>query len=485
VTLRRHSLSALLALLKKKEITPLDVATDFVSSIDAIDKDLNAYLEIFSDDVMLEAKRLTDNDSFSKLPLCGIPIAVKNNISIAGKKTTCGSRMLADYHSPYHATVIRHLIAAGVLLLGSTNMDEFAMGSSTENSAFGPTKNPLRTNRVPGGSSGGSAAAVAAHLAPAALGSDTGGSIRQPASFCGVVGMKPTYGMISRFGLVAFASSFDQIGPIAKCVEDCAILLDLMCGHDARDASSLEDSSLNSCNVLPRGLANLTVGIPRNFIDPCDNSDIRRNYDAVVKAMRKHNVRVIDVSLPHAAYAVACYYIIADAEASANLARYDGVRYGYRTEKFDNLYEMYARTRGEGFGEEVKRRILLGTYVLSEGYYDAYYLQAQKVRSLIMKDFDSAFDKCDLLLTPTTPSPAFGLGEKVDDPLSMYLSDVFTTPVNLAGLPAISIPAGLSREGLPLGVQLIGRRKSDAIVLRGAHQLERIIGLGSSALTDT
>jgi aspartyl-tRNA(Asn)/glutamyl-tRNA(Gln) amidotransferase subunit A len=476
MNLRRRSLTELQTLLHKREISPLDIAEDIVSSIEVINHELNAYLEIYSNDVIREAKRLTDEASFGELPLCGIPIAVKNNICIARKKITCGSRMLANYRSPYHATAVERLIESGALLLGATNMDEFGMGSSTENSAFGPTRHPLQADRVPGGSSGGSAAAVAADIAPAALGSDTGGSIRQPAAFCGVVGMKPTYGRISRYGLVAFASSFDQIGPITKTVEDCALLMEAMCGHDAKDATSAQNSPLDRLIALTDGCKNLTIGIPSDFIDRCEDSDVRHNFDEVLATLRAQKIRCEDVSLPHAGYAVACYYIIANAEASANLARYDGVRYGYRAKQFDNLYEMYARTRGEGFGEEVKRRILLGTFVLSEGYYAAYYSQAQKVRALIMKDFDNAFEKCNLMLTPTTPSPAFLLGEKLSDPLSMYLSDVFTVPVNLAGLPAISIPSGTSRGGLPLGIQLIGKRQQDESVLRGAFELERALG---------
>jgi aspartyl-tRNA(Asn)/glutamyl-tRNA(Gln) amidotransferase subunit A len=476
VTLRTHGLSTLIALLRKKEISPLDVAEDLLSAIDERNGELNAYLDVFADDVRSEARRLAGTGSFLDLPLGGIPLAVKNNICVGGKRTTCGSRMLQNYRSPYHATVIHRLLDCGASMLGSTNMDEFGMGSSTENSAFGPTRHPSHADRVPGGSSGGSAAAVAAGIAPAALGSDTGGSIRQPAAFCGVVGMKPTYGRISRYGLVAFASSFDQIGPITRNVEDCALLMDVMCGHDARDATSLPDAPLDCMKAIPQGLAGLRIGVPRDFVDSCEHPVVRGNYEAVLAELRARDIPVQEVSLPHARYAVACYYIIANAEAGANLARYDGVRYGYRAEKANNIYEMYARTRGEGFGEEVKRRILLGTYVLSEGYHDAYYLQAQKVRSLLRKDFDEVFGKCDLLVTPTTPTPAFRLGEKVDDPLSMYLSDVFTVPANLAGLPAISIPSGLSEEGLPLGIQLIGRRKHDEQVVRGAYGLERIIG---------
>lgn len=485
MTLRKLSLTELVSMLRKREISPLDVADDLISSIEAINGALNAYLEIYADDVLDEAKRLTDTSAFHELPLCGIPVAVKNNICIEGKKTSCGSRILENYRSPYHATVIRRLLESGALMLGCTNMDEFGMGSSTENSAFGPTKHPSHADRVPGGSSGGSAAAVAAGIAPAALGSDTGGSIRQPAAFCGVVGMKPTYGRISRYGLVAFASSFDQVGPIAKNVEDCALLMEVMCGHDARDATSLQSPPLACRKDLVDGLKDVTLGCPVDFIEQCDDTDVRRNYESVLAKLRARNIRIAEVSLPHVRYAVACYYIIANAEASANLARYDGVRYGYRATEWDSLYEMYARTRGEGFGEEVKRRILLGTYVLSEGYHEAYYLQAQKVRSLLLRDFEEIFAKCDLLVTPSTPTPAFRLGEKLGDPLSMYLSDVFTVPANLAGLPAISVPSGFSGDGLPLGVQLIGRRMHDRTVLRGAYGLERAVGLKKDGRRET
>ncbi|NIM19071.1 MAG: Asp-tRNA(Asn)/Glu-tRNA(Gln) amidotransferase subunit GatA [Candidatus Latescibacteria bacterium] len=474
--LNEHGLTELISLLQKKDITPLEIATDLLSAVNDKDKVLHAYLEVYGDELLDVAGRITRDGSFCEKPLCGVPIAVKDNICVEGKKTTCGSRILEDYESPYHATAIEKLIASGAIISGKTNLDEFAMGSSTENSAFGPTRNPWDLERAPGGSSGGSAAAVAAGIAPAALGSDTGGSIRQPAGFCGVVGMKPTYGTVSRYGLVAFASSFDQIGPIAKSVEDCALVLSVITGGDRKDATSTHSLTRDFTRSLEKGLEGLTVGIPKDFLKKNMDAEVEQNFDELLNLLRSHNVPIMDVSLPHSGYAVACYYIIANAEASANLARYDGVRYGYRAAEYDTLDDMYARTRGEGFGEEVQRRILLGTYVLSAGYYDAYYLKAQMVRSLIIRDFESAFEACDLLMMPTSPTPAFKLGEKVADPLLMYLSDIFTVPANLAGLPAISIPSGLSGGGLPLGIQLIGPPCKDETVLAAAYGLEREIG---------
>ncbi len=475
MSLHERSLKELLELLKKKATSPLEIVTDLLAAIESKNNTLNAYLEVCGDDLMAAARKMTAEGRFAEKPLGGVPIAVKDNICVKGMKTTCGSRFLGNYRSPYQATAVERLLAAGALISGKTNLDEFAMGSSTENSAFGPAKNPWNTTFTPGGSSGGSAAAVAADIAPAALGSDTGGSIRQPASFCGVVGMKPTYGTVSRYGLVAFASSLDQIGPITKSIEDNALLLSVISGFDPFDATCLQATLPDFRDTLKKGLKGLTIGIPRDFIEDGMDTEVKKNFETVEAKLQSQKVRLVNVSLPHAKYAVACYYIIANAEASSNLARYDGVKYGYRAQEFGELHEMITRTRSEGFGEEVQRRMLLGTYVLSEGYYDAYYLKAQKVRSLIVNDFKAAFERCDLLMAPTSPTPAFKLGEKISDPLLMYFSDVFTIPANLAGLPAVSVPSGLSESRLPLGVQLIGSALGDHTALRGAYGLERMI----------
>ena len=473
--LHKLSISQVRRLLGKGDVSPKDIVEDLVRAVESRNPAVGAYIDFYQSDLVKSAESATDTGDFRDQPLGGIPIAVKDNICIRGKTVTCGSRILRGYRSPYTATAVESLTAAGALIAGKTNLDEFAMGSSNENSAFGPVKNPWDFSRVPGGSSGGSAAAVAAEMAFGALGSDTGGSIRQPAAFCGVVGLKPTYGRVSRYGLVAFASSFDQIGPIARTVEDAALLLSAISGEDRRDATSMPADVSDFSFGLERGLEGLTVGVPRDFLRAELDEEIRDNFEDVVRLMKGDGVPVRDVKLPHADYAVAAYYIIANAEASANLARYDGVEYGHRSRRSDNLYRMYTNTRGEGLGEEVKRRILLGTYVLSAGYYDAYYLKAQKVRSLVFQDFRAAFERCDLILLPTSPTPAFELGEKTGDPVSMYMSDVFTVPANLAGLPAISVPSGLGRGRLPLGVQLIGPAMAEKTLLRGARGVERLV----------
>jgi aspartyl-tRNA(Asn)/glutamyl-tRNA(Gln) amidotransferase subunit A len=464
------------ALLRKGEVTPEDIARRVIAVIESRDPEIRAYLDVYADELLRKARELTRSGAYRDLPLGGIPVAVKDNICISEKRVTCGSRILEHYQSPYTATAVQKLERAGALVVGKTNCDEFAMGSSNENSAFGPVKNPWDLSRVPGGSSGGSAAAVAAGMAYAALGSDTGGSIRQPASLCGVVGVKPTYGRVSRYGLVAFASSFDQIGPIARSVEDAAVILNAICGEDPKDATSLSAPVPDFTEGLERGLEGVTVGVPTKFLSDEVGEAVRENFDRVLAELPAAGARVREVELPHAEYAVAVYYIVANAEASANLARYDGVRYGHRTSEAADLYDMYTHTRGEGFGREVKRRILLGTYVLSAGYYDAHYMQAQKVRSLIVGDFEKAFCECDLIALPTAPTPAFKLGEKSDDPIMMYLCDVFTVPVNLAGLPAISVPSGLSPERLPIGIQLIAPALAEEMLLRGARAIERIVG---------
>jgi len=403
--------------------------------------------------------------------LAGVPVAVKDNICIKGMRTTCASKILENFVSPYDATVVEKLKAADAVFLGKTNLDEFAMGSSTENSYFGPTRNPHDPERVPGGSSGGSAAALAAGEAVLALGSDTGGSIRQPASFCGVVGLKPTYGRVSRYGLVAFASSLDQIGPMAKNVKDTALLLNVISGYDPRDSTSAPVEVPDFTKALDEGIEGIRIGLPREYFAEGLEDEVREKVLEAVDILEGEGAEVVEVSLPHTKYAIATYYIVAPAEASSNLARYDGVKYGFRAEGRD-LYEMYCNTRSQGFGEEVKRRIMLGTYTLSAGYYEAYYLKALKVRTLIKQDFEEAFETCDLLATPTSPTVAFRLGEKVADPLTMYLSDVYTVSVNLAGLPGISVPCG-SSDGLPVGLQLIGRPFDEETLLRVAHVVER------------
>jgi aspartyl-tRNA(Asn)/glutamyl-tRNA(Gln) amidotransferase subunit A len=436
---------------------------------------LHAFLHLRRDAVLREAReadaRRARGETRSLLD--GIPIALKDNIVQAGEPAGCGSRILEGYVSPFDATVVARLRAAGALILGRTNMDEFAMGSSTENSAYGPTHNPWEPSRSPGGSSGGSAAAVAAGIVCAALGSDTGGSIRQPAAFTGVAGMKPTYGRVSRYGLVAYASSLDQIGPIARTAQDCAWILDAISGHDRRDSTSLPEPSLRSREGLDGEVSGLVIGLPREYLsgEGASPGVLERVREAVA-VLEAAGAKTKEVSLPLTRHAIAAYYLIATAEASSNLARFDGARYGRRAADARNLTDMYERTRSEGFGAEVKRRILLGTYVLSAGYYDAYYRKAQKVRTRLRRDFERAFEGCDILATPTAPEPAFPLGERAADPLRMYLSDVYTVSANLAGLPGISLPCGFV-EGLPAGLQLLGRPLEDAAVLRVAEAYQR------------
>ncbi|MBJ20510.1 MAG: Asp-tRNA(Asn)/Glu-tRNA(Gln) amidotransferase subunit GatA [bacterium] len=416
------------------------------------------------------SKRIAEGKPLSALD--GVPILLKDNIVQAGEPATCASRILENFVSPYDAGVTEKLKVAGAVIVGRTNMDEFAMGSSTENSIHGPSHNPWDTTRACGGSSGGSAAAVAAGLVPLALGSDTGGSIRQPASFCGVVGLKPTYGRISRWGLVAFASSLDQIGPFGRTIKDCATIFDTIAGHDERDSTSVPESIPALGGSIDGNVEGLTIGLPREYFveEGVDHGVLARVREAVAE-LEDAGARVDEVSLPHTEYTIATYYLIATAEASSNLARFDGVRYGRRADKAQDLADLYQRSRSEGFGAEVKRRILLGTYVLSAGYYDAYYAKAQRVRTLIRRDFDAAFANCDLILTPTAPETAFSLGAKVGDPLSMYLSDVYTVSANLAGLPALSMPCGQSK-GMPVGLQLIGKPLDEATILRAGHAFE-------------
>ncbi|MBU1599633.1 Asp-tRNA(Asn)/Glu-tRNA(Gln) amidotransferase subunit GatA [bacterium] len=452
-------------LIKKGEIKAEELILSVISRIEEKEGKINAYITKTLDSALKEAKRIDGLDE--KPPLAGIPISIKDNICTKGIPTTCGSKILTGFIPPYDATVISKLKASGAIIIGKTNMDEFAMGSSTENSYFGPTKNPYNLDYVPGGSSGGSAASVASDETILSIGSDTGGSIRQPASFCGVVGLKPTYGLVSRYGLIAFASSLDQIGPITKDVEDCALLLDIIAGYDPKDSTSINASKPFYKESLKESSA-FKIGIPKEYFEGV-SEEIRGVLERCLKDIK---MNISEVSLPHSEYCIPTYYIIAPSEASSNLARYDGVQYGLRVEG-ENLIDMYQRTRTEGFGDEVKRRIMLGTYSLSAGYYDAYYLKAQKVRRLIKQDFDEAFKKVDLLITPTSPTPPFRLGEKIDSPLTMYLSDILTVSANLAGIPGISIPCGLSKEGLPIGLQILGRALSEEKILNLAYQLEK------------
>ena len=440
----------------------------------ALEPRLKAFRVLLEEEALGEAARVDRDRAEGRPPgpLAGVPIAVKDVLCTRGAPATCGSRILGSHVPTYDATCVARLRRAGAVIIGKTNMDEFAMGSSTENSAFEKTSNPWALDRVPGGSSGGSAAAVAAREVPAALGTDTGGSIRQPAAFCGVPGMKPTYGRVSRYGLVAFASSLDQVGPFGLTVEDVARVLQVIAGHDPKDSTSAPAGVPDYLAGLRRGVSGLRLGVPAEYFTGGMDPEVDASVRSALRLAEGLGARLEEISLPHTGYAIPTYYIIATAEASSNLARYDGVRYGHRAQGARQLGPLYVRTRTEGFGAEVKRRIMLGTYVLSSGYYDAYYLKGQKVRTLIRRDFERAFEKVDAILTPTSPTPAFRFGEKADDPLAMYLSDIYTVTLNLAGLPGISIPCGLTRERLPIGLQIIGRRLDEETVLRLAAALE-------------
>ena len=441
-----------------------------VGAAERLNETLNAFLEIDREGAVERAAEIENSDK----PLAGVPIAVKDNICVQGMQTSCGSRILGDYRPPYNATVIERLINAGAIIIGKTNCDEFAMGSSNENSAFGPVKNPWDTTRVPGGSSGGSAAAVAAGIVPVALGSETGGSVRQPASLCGILGLKTTYGRNSRYGLVAFASSLDQVGILARDVGDMARTLGAMAGRDRHDATSADVPVPDYTAALDGNVKGLRIGFPSGMFEKGLDSEIRDAVKNVLDVYRELGAEIVAVELPHASYAIAVYYIIATAEASSNLARFDGVRYGFRAEDAPELRQMYRKTREEGFGPEVKRRIMLGTYVLSAGYYDAYYRKAQQVRTLIKNDFLSEFKKCDAIITPTSPTTAFALGERVDDPLAMYLSDIYTVTANLSGIPGLSVPCGLSTQRLPIGFQLLGPYWSEPTLFRLAHAYQQV-----------
>jgi aspartyl-tRNA(Asn)/glutamyl-tRNA(Gln) amidotransferase subunit A len=442
---------------------------------ETLNEELNAFLQIdragaTSCADAIDEKRTEHNEVQSLL--AGVPVAVKDNICVKNLQTSCGSRILEDYHSPYNATAIERLNEAGAIIIGKTNCDEFAMGSSNENSAFGAARNPWDTGRVPGGSSGGSAVAVAARIVPAALGSETGGSVRQPAALCGIVGVKPTYGRVSRYGLVAFGSSLDQIGVFAMNARDAATVLGVISGRDGHDTTTADVEVPDYTAELENDIRGVRIGVPRALFGEGLDPEVRAAVEDSIEIYRSLGAEIVDIELPHVQYSIAVYYIIATAEASSNLARYDGVRYGFRAEEASNLSQMYRRTRDLGFGAEVKRRIMLGTYVLSSGYYEAYYRKAQQVRTLLKNDFRRAFEICDAIITPTTPTPAFLLGEKTDDPLAMYLNDIYTCVANLVGIPAISVPCGLSSENLPIGLQLMGNHWSESQLFRLAHAHE-------------
>jgi aspartyl-tRNA(Asn)/glutamyl-tRNA(Gln) amidotransferase subunit A len=476
------NIADLQALLRRREVSPREVLEGLRARIEEIDPKIDAYLSLDFEAALKEAEK-ADVD----LPLGGVPIAIKDIINVAGQPCTCASKILANYRAMYDATVIRKLRAAGAIPFGKTNMDEFAMGSSTENSSVKPTRNPWDLSRVPGGSSGGSAAAVAADAAFGALGTDTGGSIRQPAAVSGVVGVKPTYGRVSRFGVTAFASSLDQVGPLTKTVHDAALIISAIAGHDPQDSTSLNEPVPNYAALLNGdiatgrarsndGLHGIRLGLPKEYLIQGIDAQVKSAIDAAIKQLQSLGAEIVDLSLPHTDYAIAVYYFLATAEASANLARFDGVRYGYRAENPRDILDHYGRTRGDGFGQEVKRRIILGTYVLSSGYYDAYYLRAQKVRELIRQDFARAFQKVDAIVSATSPVPAFKLGERTADPLQMYLADIFTTSANLAGICGINVPCGFAQidnRQLPIGLQLLGKALDEARILQIAHAYEQ------------
>ncbi|HEX9263108.1 MAG TPA: Asp-tRNA(Asn)/Glu-tRNA(Gln) amidotransferase subunit GatA [Candidatus Binatia bacterium] len=460
--------------LRKREISSVELTEAVFQRIADTDDKIRAYLILARDAALERAKRadVKLKRGTDPAPLLGIPIALKDNFLTHGLRTTCASKILGDFIPPYDATTVEKVLAAGAVITGKTNLDEFAMGSSAENSAFFPTRNPWNLERIPGGSSGGAAAAVAADECIAALGTDTGGSIRQPAACCGIVGLKPTYGRVSRYGIIAFASSMDQVGPMTKDVRDSALLLEAIAGRDPGDSTSADLTVPRYSEMLTGEIKGLRLGIPKEYFVSGMQPEVEQAVRGAIGELEKHGTIIEEISLPHTEYAVAVYYIVATAEASSNLARYDGMRYGRRAAAKD-LTETYMISRDEGFGAEVKRRIMLGTYALSAGYYDAYYLKAQRVRTLIKRDFDAAFQRCDVILTPTAPTTAFKLGEKTQDPLQMYLSDIYTISVNLAGLPALSLPCGFDDDGMPIGMQIIGKPFDEAIILRVAHAYEQ------------
>ncbi|HXB58261.1 MAG TPA: Asp-tRNA(Asn)/Glu-tRNA(Gln) amidotransferase subunit GatA [Candidatus Acidoferrales bacterium] len=477
MSLNQSTISALAARLAKREISAREIMQSCLDQIARVDEKIHAFISYDAQDALAQAeavdKQISQGMTHAKKPLLGMPVAIKDVMAVKNQPLNCASKILGKFTSPYDATVIEKLRSAGAVVFGRCNMDEFAMGSSTENSAFGVTRNPWDTDRIPGGSSGGSAAAVAADETIASLGTDTGGSIRQPAALCGVVGLKPTYGRVSRYGLVAFASSLDQAGPITKDVSDAATLLGVMSGHDLHDSTSIPRPVPDYTKVLDGQIRGLKLGLPKEYMIGGMDPEVKAAVDAAVKKLEELGAEIIEISLPHTEYAVATYYVVATAEASANLARFDGVRYGARVDGSD-FWGLYSNTRGAGFGGEVKRRVILGTYVLSSGYYDAYYLRAQKVRTLIRKDFLNAFEKVDAIVTPTSPTAAFKIGEKSDDPLQMYLSDIFTISCNLAGICGISVPCGFTKSPkLPIGLQLLGKPFGEETILRLAHAYEQ------------
>ena len=464
--------------IKEKEITIKEVLDSVYNRIENVEEKVSAYVTLTKEQAYNRATKLQERlDNGEDIGIMGgVPIAIKDNICTNGIKTTCSSKMLENFVPFYDATVIEKLENAGAIIIGKTNMDEFAMGSSTENSAIKKTKNPWDLERVPGGSSGGSAAAVACDIAPCALGTDTGGSIRQPASFCNVVGLKPTYGLVSRYGVVAYASSLDQVGPLTKSVEDAAILLNVIAGKDEKDTTSADIPKKDYLKSIKDDIKGKKIGVPTEFISDGINEDVKKAYEENLNTLKELGAEIIEIKLDYAKYSLPTYYIIATAEASSNLGRYDGIRYGHRAKDFSSLDELYVKSRTEGFGDEVKRRIMLGTYVLSSGYYDAYYKRGQKVRTLIIDDFKKAFEKCDVIAIPTTPNTSFKFGEKTSNPLEMYLEDIYTVPVNIAGLPGISVPGGFDKNGMPIGMQFISKAFDEEDLLQVAYTFEKNTG---------
>lgn len=469
-----HQLTAhkLRELIRQKKTSPKEIVLDLFKRIDKTEDKVRAFCLMDRDEILAQCAQL-ENKSPDSGALFGIPVAIKDNICVEGQATTCASRILTGFKPPYTATCVNKLKQEGAVIFGKANMDEFAFGSSCETSCYGPTRNPWDSSRIPGGSSGGSAAAVSADETILAIGSDTGGSIRQPAALCGAVGLKPTYGRVSRYGLIAFASSLDQIGPLTKDVTDAAILFNALGGHDPLDSTCVNSPLPDNTKALINDVRDITIGVPKEYFAEGLDPEVRKAVETAIELLQRLGAKTKEISLAHTEYAVADYYILATAEASSNLARFDGVQYGYRSPQFANLPEMYNKTRGEGFGAEAKRRIILGTYVLSSGYYDAYYLRALKARRLLKEDFDQAWTQCDCIITPTSPTPAFKIGEKMDNPLAMYLSDIYTIPVNLAGLPAISVPCGFTGDNLPIGLQIIGRPFAEETLFRAAYTFEQ------------